>query len=317
MKKFGALLLVAFLVVFGFLVWWQQGTAPVDKLSTNPQVFVIEKGSGLRAITNNLKKQGLIKDPVIFFLLVKQLGLDTKIQAGDFRLSPSMSASEIAHALTKGSLDIWVTIPEGKRADEIADILKEKIPSYAEDWRTQLNQNEGYLFPDTYLIPKDAGGGYIVTLLTSTFHQKYAQVGNPRSLPQETVVTIASLIEREARHDEDRPLVSSVIHNRLDIGMKLDIDATVQYALGYQPSQKSWWKRHLTGTDLATISPYNTYKNAGLPPTPISNPGLESLQAAANPADTPYFYYFTDGQGINHYAKTLVEQEANIKKYGL
>jgi UPF0755 protein len=226
-----------------------------------------------------------------------------------------MSAQQIATALTQSSEDIWVTIPEGKRADEIADILKEKIPTYEENWRTLLNQNEGYLFPDTYRIAKDATIEQIISQLRTTFDQKYQTVANTAGKSKEELTTIASLIEREARHDEDRPLVSSVIHNRLDIGMKLDLDATIQYALGYQKAENTWWKRHLTYADLALSSPYNTYKVAGLPPTPISNPGVESLEAAANPANTEYFYYLSDTNGINHYSKTLEEQERNKEKY--
>lgn len=315
MKKLGVIFLLFLFVVGSFLLWWKRGTSPVSPQDMKNEAFLVAKGTGLRAIANNLKEQGLIKDPVVFFLLVKQLGLDTKIQAGEFRLSPSMNADQIAHALTIGSLDIWVTIPEGKRADEIADILQSKIPTYTEDWRATLEQNEGYLFPDTYLIPRDATIDSIVTLLRGTFDKKYATVSNTAGKSKSEIVTIASLIEREARHDEDRPLVSSVIHNRLDIGMKLDLDATIQYALGYQAAEKTWWKRHLSLLDLTLNSPYNTYRNAGLPPGPIASPGLESLEAAANPANTDYFYYLSDANGINHYAKTIEQHESNKAKY--
>lgn len=315
MKKLGVIFLLILFVVGSFLLWWKRGTDPVNARDDTKEMFIIAKGAGLRAIANNLKGQGLIKDPVVFFLLVKQLGLDTKIQAGDFRLSPSMNADQIAHALTIGSLDIWVTIPEGKRADEVADILQSKIPTYTEDWRAKLDQHEGYLFPDTYLIPRDATIDTIITLLRGTFDQKYATVSNTAGKSKSKLVTIASLIEREARHDVDRPLVSSVIHNRLDIGMKLDLDATIQYALGYQAAEKTWWKRHLSLLDLALNSPYNTYRNAGLPPGPIASPGLKSLEAAANPADTSYFYYLSDSNGVNHYGKTIEEHEANKAKY--
>lgn len=315
MKKLGVIFLLSFLVLGTFLLWFKNGTAPVDAGNQEKKIFVVAEGSGLRAIANNLKEQGLIKDTVVFFLLVKQLGLDKKIQAGDFLLSPSMNADQTAHALTQGSEDIWVTIPEGKRADEIADILKIKIPTYNETWRANLNQNEGYLFPDTYRIAKDSTLDQVVTQLRSTFIQKYTTVNTSAKLSQQETVIIASLIEREARHEEDRALVSSVIHNRLDLGMKLDLDATIQYALGYQPLEKTWWKRHLTYDDLRLNSPYNTYRVAGLPPTPISNPGVKSLEAAANPAATDYLYYLSDSNGVNHYSKTLEEQEANKKKY--
>ncbi len=315
MKKLGVIFLLLFLCFGGFLVWFKNSTAPANSETNERKVFVVAEGAGLREIANNLKNERLIKNTVAFFLLVKQLDLDRKIQAGDFLLSPAMSAQQIATALTQSSEDIWVTIPEGKRADEIADILKEKIPTYEENWRTLLNQNEGYLFPDTYRIAKDATIEQIISQLRTTFDQKYQTVANTAGKSKEELTTIASLIEREARHDEDRPLVSSVIHNRLDIGMKLDLDATIQYALGYQKAENTWWKRHLTYADLALSSPYNTYKVAGLPPTPISNPGVESLEAAANPANTEYFYYLSDTNGINHYSKTLEEQERNKEKY--
>jgi UPF0755 protein len=136
-------------------------------------------------------------------------------------------------------------------------------------------------------------------------------------LSKEQIVTLASLIEREAKHAEDRPIVSSVIHNRLDIGMKLDIDATLQYIKGYDPIQKRWWPNNITNEDKKSASLYNTYARTGLPPAPISNPGLSSLEAAVDPAKTDYLFYITDSNGVNRYAKTLDEHEANISRYGL
>lgn len=315
MKKLGIIFLLTFLIIGSFLIWFKNGTAPVNQGSDEKKIFVVTEGAGLRAIANNLKGDGLIKDTVAFFILVKQLDLDRKIQAGDFLLSPSMNAEQIANALTQSSRDIWITIPEGKRADEIADILQIKIPTYDDLWRAKLNQNEGYLFPDTYRIAKDTTIDQIITQLRNTFDQKYKTVKTSPKLSQEETVIIASLIEREARHEEDRALVSSVIHNRLDLGMKLDLDATIQYALGYQPLEKTWWKRHLSFDDLVLNSQYNTYRVAGLPPTPIANPGVKSLEAAANPANTNYLYYLSDSNGVNHYSKTLEEQEKNKEKY--
>lgn len=317
MKKTSVIISVMLMFLFGASIWWNNGLNAVDKENTTPQMVVIQKGTSLRQIAFDLKTKGLIKDPVAFFLYAKQKGIDRKIQAGDFRLSPAMSAREIAQSLTQGNVDIWVTIPEGKRADEIADILREKIPSYQEEWRIELNTREGYLFPDTYLIPKDASIESIITTLQDTFKQKYQIIENKTIYSQKDIVTIASLIEREAKHDVDRPLVSSVIHNRLRIGMKLDLDATIQYALGYQSPEKSWWKKNLTIQDIRLNSLYNTYRNAGLPPTPIANPGLKSLQAATSPQATNYLYYISDKTGVNHYAATLEEHNANITKYGL
>ncbi len=317
MKRFLVLVVILFLICGGLFAWWKNGLEPVNKNDKTSKIFVVEKGTGLRAISNNLKEQGLIKDSIIFFLLTRKLNLDKRIEAGDFRLSPSMTTEEIINTLTHGTLDIWITIPEGKRADEIADILKENMPTYDESWRAILKEKEGYLFPDTYLFAKDSTINQIIFKLTENFETKYSTIQNLNSLSQQEIVIIASLIEREAMRNQDRALVASVIENRLDIGMGLQIDATIQYALGYQENEQTWWKKNLTLDDLKINSPYNTYKNTGLPPTPISNPGLPALEAAANPASTNYLYYISDKNGINHYAKTLAEHNANIKKYGL
>ncbi len=317
MKRFTVLLILLFIAGCGLFLWWQNGLGAANTKDTTQKMFVIVPGSNVRDIANNLKEQGFIKDPVVFFLLVKQKGLDKKIQAGDFRLSPSMSAPTLADALTHGTVDIWVTIPEGKRAEEIAEILKEKIPTYEDTWIEELKKNEGYLFPDTYLLPRQSDIASIVTRLRSTFDERYNSIEGATEDTKTKTVIIASLIEREARLDEDRPLVSSVIHNRLNIGMKLDIDATLQYMLGYQKNEKRWWKSSLTNDDKKIDSAYNTYRRAGLPPTPISNPGLTSLRAALHPATTNYFYYITDKTGRNRYGKTLDEHEANIERYGL
>ncbi len=318
MKKLN-IFFVIIIICFGILfLWWNNGWRAVNTDDKKVQIFVVEKGQGVREIANKLKREGLIADAVVFFLLVKKDGLDGKIQAGDFRLSPSQTAAEIAENLTHGTLDVWITIPEGKRAEEIADILALKIPTYALSWRTRLVQNEGYLFPDTYLIPKDAGIDLIVKIMKDNFEKQFSQIiTTNKNFTKNDIVTIASLVEREAKHPQDRPLVASVITNRLEIGMKLDIDATIQYALGYQPNDKSWWKKELTREDISLNSPYNTYRNPGLPKTPIANPGLASLQAAANPAKTNYLYYLSDKKGVNHYTATLEEHNANIVKYGL
>ena len=302
----------------GLSLWWKNGTSAVNSFDKSQKIFVIYKGQGIREIAGNLKKEGLIKDQVVFFLLVKKLGLDSNIQAGDFRLSPSMTAVEIAENLTHGTLDIWVTIPEGKRAEEIYEILTKNIPTYQDAWRKTLVENEGYLFPDTYLIPKDADIDLIVTLMKGNFEKKYATIQSGKAnLTQEEIVILASMIEREAKFPQDRPLVASVLLNRKNIGMKLDIDATIQYALGYQEDQKNWWKKGLTVQDIKLNSPYNTYLTSALPPTPISNPGLEALNAMVNPAKTQYLYYISDSSGRNHYAKTIEDHNANIKKFGL
>lgn len=319
MKRLSIVVIILCIIIVASLLWWNRGIQAANPNDTSSRIFVVQKGDGMREITNKLKTEGLIQDPVVFFLLVKNLGLDGKIQAGDFRFSPSMTAQQITEGLTHGTLDIWVTIPEGKRAEEIADILKEKMPTYQPLWRLELKTNEGYLFPDTYLFPKESDIKLIMTMMMKNFKDKFSQIKitNKNTLSKNDMVIVASMIEREAKFPEDRPLVASVLLNRLNLGMKLDVDATIQYALGYQEADKRWWKKELTREDLNLDSSYNTYKHAGLPPTPIANPGADAIKAVANPAETDYLYYISDKTGHNHYAKTLEEQNANIKKYGL
>lgn len=317
MKRLTTVIVLIIFLAVGTLAWWRNGTMPANPNDHTSQIFVIDKGEGMRQVSNELKNKGLIKDATVFFLLTKKLGLDTRVQAGDFRLNPSMDANAIAENLTHGTLDIWVTIPEGNRASEIADLLEANIPSYQSSWRASLAANEGYLFPDTYLIPREATIDQIIALMKNNFENKYASLQSEQTnkMTKNDIVTIASLIEREAKFASDRPMVASVIVNRLKLGMVLNIDATVQYILGYQASEKSWWKRDLTAADLKINSAYNTYTNAGLPPSPIANPGSAAIEAALNPAKTNYLYYVSDNKGHLHFATTLEGHNANVEKY--
>lgn len=316
MRKLTAFLVIV-LVALGFVyVWWGNGMSAVNKFDKEKKIFVIKKQETVREIGNSLKKNGLIRDPVAFFVYLKIFSKDKNIQAGDYKLSPSMDLRAIVDNLNHGTLDKWITIPEGYRAQEIADLLKENMPNFKEEWRLNLAENEGYLFPDTYLIPKDAEIEGIISILRNNFDAKVKAIGvNENASNFARNLIIASLIEREARFREDMPLVSSVIHNRLAQGMPLQIDATVQYLLGYQTAERRWWKKDLTNFDLKIASPYNTYLNVGLPPTPISNPGILSLQAAISPSSTNYLYYVSDSKGHLHFAKNLEGHNLNIQKY--
>lgn len=317
MKKLYFSFILILIFTLASYLYYKEGTLPVNKNDQKTKIFVIGRGESLNSIAKRLANEGLIRNKIVFYLAVKRLGLERKIQAGDFRLSPSMSVYQIAKTLTHGTLDVWITLIEGMRKEEMAQIISRNL-NIPEAEFIRLGR-EGYLFPDTYLIPKNATAGAIINILENNFNKKFnknlQKQAKLKNLSVEETVIIASLIEREAKFDEDRPLVASVILNRLRLGMKLDIDATVQYALGYQPEEKSWWKRNLTREDLDINSPYNTYKNPGLPPGPIANPGLASIKAVLNAAETDYLYYLSDKRGKIHFAKTLEEHNKNIKKY--
>ncbi|PIP14941.1 hypothetical protein COW98_01445 [Candidatus Roizmanbacteria bacterium CG22_combo_CG10-13_8_21_14_all_35_9] len=317
MKKINFLVVLLLIITLAFYLFYREGTLPVNKSNQSTKIFVINQGESLTSVVNNLSKEGLIRNRLIFFLIVKKLGIERKIQAGDFRLSPAMDAYQIAKNLTHGTLDIWVTLIEGTRKEEIAQIISQNLGIPETEFLKYAK--EGYLFPDTYLLPKDATPESIVKILENNFNKKFStelqQKAKAKGLsPTETII-LASLVEREAKLSEDRQLVASVILNRFKTEMKLDIDATIQYTLGYQPEEKTWWKKVLTTDDLAIDSPYNTYKNKGLPPTPICNPGLAAIQAIANAPETDYFYYLSDKKGKIHYAVTLEEHNENVRKY--
>lgn len=314
MKKVWVVAVLAVIIGFIALSWWRNGSAPVNPKDTSQKVFVIPKGAAIRIIGNDLKEQGLIKDPVVFFLYIRKNGLDKRIQAGSYKLSPSMNLSQLVNELQQGTVDVWVTIPEGYRAGEIAEVLKENVGTYDESWVDALEAEEGYLFPDTYLVPKDADIATIVSIFTNNFYNKVGTIGLTReSRDLEDIVTMASLIEREALIDEEKPLIASVLHNRLEDGMSLDIDATLQYIKGKGTNGK-WWSVP-TADDKNLNSLYNTYKNIGLPPGPIANPGLEAIRAAQNPGESNYYFYIHDTTGKVHFARTLEEHNRNVERY--
>jgi UPF0755 protein len=303
LKKFKFFLPV-FLLIFAY-GWWRWVKGPVDSSDTTEKMFVIPAGQSTNAIASRLKQEALIKSPLVFKLLVDRKGYSGRLQAGDFRLNQAMDLEKIIDALTRGSQDYWITFPEGLRVEEYAERLAEKGGIDEQEFILAAKTYEGKLFPDTYLIPQTASAQNIVDLLTQTFAAK-----SPTQ--DQRMIIIASMIEREAKHAEDRGLVASVIYNRLEIGMALQIDATVQHILG-KPG--SWWPQNLTRENLQIESPYNTYKHPGLPPKPIANPSLASLQAALNPQETGYLYYLSDNNGINHYSTTLEEHNQNIELY--
>ncbi len=316
MKRFFIAILLLLVIAAGAFLYWKSAVGPANANNHSNKIFVIDRGETVREIGNSLKKEGLIRDAVAFFIYVKLNAQDKNVQAGDYRLSPSMSLAKIVDALNHGTLDRWVTVPEGLRAEEIADIFKKTLPTYKDSWRTELDANEGYLFPDTYLVPKDADVAMIISMMRNNFDKRVTEAGiNVSALDLKHAVIIASIIEKEAKFADDFPIVSSVIHNRLDDGMRLQVDPSVAYVLGYQSDTKKWWKQELTYDDLKINSPYNTYLNVGLPPAPISNPGIEAIRAALNPADTMYFFYISDKQGHIHAAKDEAGHTANIKKY--
>jgi UPF0755 protein len=325
---FWFLLLTVVATTASAILWWQGVQKPIDPQDDTQVRFLIPKGYGAQAIGDKLQEEGFIKSSLAFRLIVKRDALGNKLQAGSYSLSKSLTLSEIAQSFQRGSEDeFWVTIPEGKRREEIAKILADTFAEHGAsfslpDFLEATEEIEGYLFPDTYLFPKTTTTEDVVQTLRNTFDTKVPDTlkvqASAHGLDFHEVLILASLIEREAKLPVDRPKVSGVLYNRLSIDMPLQIDATVQYAFGTAKCQSStgsdcnWWP---VLTDTKYQSPFNTYINPGLPPSPIANPGLASIEAALAPQEHDYLYYLSEDSGTTHYARTYSQHQDNIEKY--
>ncbi len=317
MRKILALIIILislFLIARG---WWSNQLAPVSE-SKEYKIVLIEKGKSPSEIANQLKKEGLIKSPLLFNLYVRQTGASTKLQTGRYKLSPSMSVGEIIKTLQGSPAEKWITFLEGWRVEEMAQKLKQEFD--IEEQEFLRFAKEGYMFPDTYLFPPDTTAKQVADRLIATFDLKFSDDLKSKiksqGLTEKEGIILASIVEREARSEKVRTEIAGILLKRYKIVMALNADATIQYALGYQMKEKSWWKRHLSKEDLKVDSPFNTYLYAGLPPSPIANPSLSSLKAVASAdSSTPYLYYYHDSKGNSYYAKTLEEHNANVANH--
>jgi UPF0755 protein len=307
---------IIFCVFTGYF-WWTDAMGPVDKNNTTPIMFLVPSGQGSKEISRRLAAEGLVRSQIGFYLLVRFFGTDGQIQAGDFRLNKSMDARTIATELTHGMVDVWVTTLEGWRVEEIAMALSRDLTLPEKEFLQVAR--EGYMFPDTYLIPKEATAGAIAAMFLDNFNKKVTpemlSTLKKEGMTKDELVTLASLVEREGRTSTDRPVIAGILLNRLRRNWPLQVDATLQYALGYQQREKTWWKKELTDEDKKIDSPYNTYLNPGLPPGPIANPGLEAIKAVLTPQITDYMFYLHDKTGVAHYAKTIEGHQENIRLY--
>lgn len=309
-------------------------TRPVDPQGSS-RPFRVTLGEPTGELIQRLQAEGFIGDSESFRLFLQYSGLDTTLQAGDYELGPAMTPVQIARALQDATpTEVTFTILPGWRVEEIAASLPTSglaIPAaeflaavsarpegllFSADLPPTAGA-EGFLFPDQYRLPRDLDSAAFLHTLMSNFAAKMddqmVQGFQNQGLDVYEAVILASIVEREAVSDEEMPLIASVFLNRLAAGIKLDSDPTVQYALGFNTAQNTWWTNPLSLEDLKVDSPYNTYLYSGLPPGPIANPGLPALQAVAYPAQTPYYYFRSacDGSGRHVFAETFEEHLGN------
>lgn len=322
MKKFLFILSPFLLIVFVSLLffWWKNNLQPVDNNNPVTKIFIIQNGESVKSIAENLEKNKLIKSSLAFLLYVKLNNLQNKIQAGDFRLSQSFNLEKIINELQHGTLDIIVTIPEGLRKEEIAKIMSDKMAISIENFLEVAE--EGYMFPDTYFFPKNSSAKNIADIMKNNFNKRLASIEGYKSdetiingMNLREIIIMASIVEREAKYDEDRPIVAGILIKRLKAEWPLEVDATLQYVLGYSEEEKKWWRNNITVSDLEVKSPFNTRINKGLPPSPICNPGLSVIKSVLYPQTSDYWFYLSDKTGKMHYGKTIEQHTDNIKKY--
>lgn len=299
------------------------------------QAFSVGQGESVAMVCIRLEQDGIISDAELFRIYLVYSGLDRQLQSGEYLLSGQMTPIEIAADMLDATpRDATVSILAGWRieevaasvaasglnvtADEILALAYAPLPEFFTDLPiTEAPSLEGYLYPGVYSIPREANAITVMETFLAAFSENVTREmldGFERQgLTVQEAVTLASIVEKEAVLDEEKPQIASVFYNRLRDGMRLETDPTVQYALGYQDAWGSWWKSPLDGADLAIESPYNTYQIFGLPPTPLDNPGLASLRAVAFPAETPYYFFRAacDGSGRHNFSITYEEHLNN------
>lgn len=315
------------LLLVGGAVVVANALRPVDPNGT-ARVVYIPPGVTSREIGRRLESAGLVRRASDFVLAVRLRGLSRSLQEGEYRLSPAMGLLEIVDAIASGNVVLYrVTVPEGLTAEEtvealaaqglgdravLLDIVQQQAHTYNYEFLRSLPvpSLEGYLFPDTYSIPKHLPEREVIKLFLDRFAEVvlplWRERGDGRSPHQ--VMTVASLVEREAKVPAERPVIAGVLYNRLRRGLRLEVDATVLYALGRR-------KPVVTYEDLKINSPYNTYIHAGLPPGPIASPGLASIEAALTPASTDYLFYVAKPDGSHAFSRTFAEHLAAVRRY--
>ncbi|MBI5358103.1 endolytic transglycosylase MltG [Candidatus Amesbacteria bacterium] len=289
-------------LVYAGMYWWKIQLTPVNITNKSEQTLVIANNESANLVLQKLVNQRLIRSYWVAKLYLQGQGLDQSLRPGSYSLSQSLSLSEIFETLTSGPKDIWVTIPEGYRREQIAQKFANFEQFDSREFIVLTASSEGRLFPDTYLVPLHANAKDVVSMMSKNFGNRIGEISDENLI-------LASLVEREVRENTDRKIVAGIILKRLKASWPLQIDATIQYALG---NKNDWWPKNI---DTEFESKYNTYLNSGLPPTPIANPGIESINAVLKPTESEYWYYLNDTKGVTHFAKTLAEHNLNVDKY--
>ena len=297
------------------------GTVGVYMLNQAPRPFLepvsveIELGTSVKAVTRQLEEARVIRSGTLLYFVITLFYEPMDIKASRYVFTEPLTATDAAKRLVAGDFDsdlVRLTHIEGERVTELAEVVEANLLNFDKAaFIERATPLEGKLYPETYYIPKDFSADELVDLMLQTFAEKTESIQvkmEEHSLGINGVLILASILEREANSPESMKMVSGILQGRMEAGMPLQADASVEYILN-----KSL--KELTAEDLKIDSPYNTYTNRGLPPTPIGNPGLDAIMAVLEPTKTDYVYYITDMEGNFHYAKTFDEHRRNVELY--
>lgn len=286
-----------------------------------PVVVQIEPGQSATQVAKTLKEKGVIRSELLFKIILRLTSSPKDIKAGTFDLRKNTSDLEVIACLKSSQCNHYekVTILEGWRSEEIAEALAENNITDAREFLNIVRKKdlEGYLYPSTYLFSQNTPTQKVVDEMLAQYKKNIAPLFKqyPTDLTEKQVLTIASIVEREAVHHEERPKIAAVYLNRFRIGKRLEADPTVQYALGFSLKENRYWKKGLTLSDLRIDDPYNTYRNEGLPPAPICNPSAASVKGVLQPEeDFKALYFVADSGGHHVFSRTYEEHLAHIRR---
>jgi UPF0755 protein len=316
-KTLEALVLVIALGAGAVATWIYLGIDRPFRGYTSDEQFVdIPPGLNTRAIGTRLVAAGIVRDSLTFRAALWQSGRNTRLKAGEYRFAEPISPLAVIDRLNRGDVFVVrITFPEGLNVFEMAKVFESKGFGSAESFVEAGRRLEGFLLPDTYALPRHTDAPKLVHQMNQAFERaltpeiRAAAAARDLSIPQ--LATLASIVEKETGSPEERPLVASVYENRLRIGMPLQCDPTVIYAL----ELAGRYNGNIRRDDLSLDSPYNTYRYPGLPPSPIASPGLASLDAVVHPAESEYLYFVSKNDGSHVFSKTLAEHNQNVQRY--
>jgi UPF0755 protein len=317
MKRVALLLLLIAMFAGAGAAWVYLGIEePYRGYTADEQFVEIPPGLGSRAIGARLVAAGIIRDSLIFRGALWMSGRDTRLKAGEYRFAEPMTPLAVIDKLKRGDVFvIHLTFPEGLNIFEMSKIFESKGFGSARSFVDAARHLEGFLFPETYALPRRTTASKLVHQMNEAFQHaltpELRAAAQARGLTIPQLATLASIVEKETGNPEERPLVASVYENRLRIGMPLQCDPTVIYAL----ELAGRWDGNIRRDDLSYDSPYNTYRYPGLPPGPIASPGLASLDAVVHPAESEYLYFVSRNDGSHVFSKTLAEHSQNVQKY--